>query len=265
MGPMSAEASRRTIPSSANPSRTAHGTQHRMPTLDLHFVPASSDLDVAIVVDALRMTTTCTAMLGHGASEIVVVADAAAARFVAASSDALLFGERGGLPLKGFDGGNSPLELDPDLLRGRCVVVCTSNGSKAVEAAAGARHMLLGAAPNARAAATRALELARTSVTVVCAGTDGMPSLDDVVVGGCILRELVGLEPAAATTDTAQIAMAVAAPGGELRDWLARSAHGRTLLARGFEADLAYAANLSTVSVVGERRFGRPPSFTARS
>ena len=83
---------------------------------------------VAIVVDALRASATAAMLLETGATELIVVAeveDAIAAK--QSYPDALIFGERGGLPPPGFDGGNSP--QDVACAAGRRVIFTTTTGA----------------------------------------------------------------------------------------------------------------------------------------
>ena len=87
--------------------------------LELQLLPRPADFDVVIVVDILRMTTTSSVLVDRGLSELYVVAEEAEARQVARERGALLLGERGGLPLPGFDGGNSPLEYLHQNLQGK--------------------------------------------------------------------------------------------------------------------------------------------------
>jgi len=222
--------------------------------------PASLDTtDVAVVVDVLRMTTTATVLAELGLERLSVVADVERARQRARSAGALLLGERHARPLPGFDGGNSPLEYTGVAVQGRAAVLCTTNGSRAVEACAGARHALLGSLRNARAVAERALALAAGRVLVVCAGTEGTVSLDDVVAAGRIVRALTDARPAADLDDAALLAREAAR--GDLETLLAASRHGRTLVRAGFAGDVAEAALLDVTDVVLERIEGSADTF----
>src|SRR5690606_22486990 len=60
-----------------------------------------------------------------------------------AGEGVLLAGERGGLPPQGFDRGNSPAELMGLELRGRRLVLTTTNGTRALEAVAGSGEVLV--------------------------------------------------------------------------------------------------------------------------
>ena len=73
-----------------------HNTPHDTP---------DTTLDTIIVIDVLRMTTTACALFSRSLSELTVVAEVEAARTLAAAEEALLLGERGGVKLPGFDGG----------------------------------------------------------------------------------------------------------------------------------------------------------------
>lgn len=225
--------------------------------------------DVAIVVDVLRMTTTATVLAELGLERLEVVADVARARERARASGALLLGERDARPLPGFDGGNSPLEFTGVEVLGRSAVLCTTNGSAAVEACTGAAHVLLGSLRNAGAVARRALTLAHGTIRVVCAGTEGAVSLDDAVAAGRIVAALADLAPDTAFTDTALTDTALlarsAARGTDLGTLLAVSRHGRRLTRAGFADDITEAARIDVTERVLERVPGSSATFVCHS
>ncbi len=229
--------------------------------LDLAFAPPWEAEDVAVVVDVLRMTTTAAALFSRGLDELAVFAEVDAAREHARRFGSLLLGERGGVALPGFDGGNSPLELEANKVSGRQAILCTSNGSRAVEAAAGARELLLGSIVNAAAVARQAVQLANGSITLICAGTDGLPSLDDALGAGCIAREVMRLVPGAAASDAVIMAAELAASPKGLAVMLAMSHHAETLGALGFSADVEFAGLRDTLSVVPRRSASEPTRF----
>lgn len=212
-----------------------------------------------VVVDVLRMTTTATVLADLGLVHLAVVADVERARARARADGALLLGERQARPLPGFDGGNSPAEFTAAQVRGRAAVICTTNGSAAVEACSAAEHVLLGCLRNGEAVAQRALALARDQIRVVCAGTAGRLSLDDVAAAGHVVAALAGLAPGAELDDAALTARATA--GGNVPGLLAASRHGRTLLAAGFADDLLLAAQRDVSQEVMERVGGSRDTF----
>jgi len=232
-----------------------------MISLDLEFVPTRRSAEVVVVFDVLRMTTTACAAFSRGLRELEVVADADAARARARAADALLFGERDGVPLPGFDGGNSPVETLRLDLAGRRAVVCTTNGSRAVEAAAGARHLLLGAVVNAAAVARFLLALGARDVRLSCAGTVDRVSLDDVIGAAWVLKELVAREAPLELSDAALLALRLVEGHDEPHVLLEQAAHARFLHEIGFAEDVAYAARASVLDVVPWRHASDPPAF----
>jgi len=110
---------------------------------------------IAIVVDALRASTTLAALLDHGVERIQVTARVEDARKLAKETpDALLVGERRGERLPGFHLGNSPLEvLASPRLDGCHAIFTSSNGAQRLTACHGAGRILVGTVANAHAVA----------------------------------------------------------------------------------------------------------------
>jgi len=230
-------------------------------TFDLEFTPTRRTSEAVVVFDVLRMTTTACAAFARGLRSLEVVADADVARHRARATGALLFGERDGLPLEGFDGGNSPVETLALDLAGRAAVLCTSNGSRAVEAAARARHLLLGAIVNADAVARLLLALGPDEVLLSCAGTADRVSFDDVLGAAWVLREVVARDPGVELSDACALALAAMEGHDDPLPLLERAAHARFLRSIGFGEDVAFAARAHTFDVVPWRQGGAPPVF----
>jgi 2-phosphosulfolactate phosphatase len=131
---------------------------------------------VAIVVDALRASATATMLLQAGAEELLVVREIADA-FEAKRTrpDALLFGERGGLPPEGFDGGNSPENVG--IAKGRRVVFTTTTGAQRLIASWGAEAVYMGSTVNASAVLAAATSHGR-DVVIIPAGLATDPTFN---------------------------------------------------------------------------------------
>ncbi len=110
---------------------------------------------VAIVVDALRASTTIALLLDHGVTRVQVVAEVDDARALADDTPgALLVGERRGERLPGFHLGNSPLEvMASPRMDGRTAIFTSSNGAQRLTACEEADRVLVGAVCNATAVA----------------------------------------------------------------------------------------------------------------
>lgn len=218
---------------------------------------------IAVVIDVLRASTTMITALAHGAARVVPIADVDEARRLASEAGpaALLGGERGGVRIAGFDLGNSPLEYVASRVAGRTIVITTTNGTAALAAARGAREILIGAIVNRAAVAAAVRRLAGDGegeqVHLVCAGTDGCVSAEDVLAAGAILdaadADRAGDVLDAAARD-ALAAFRRAAAGGDVSEALVaefqRSPGGANLVALGMEADLPAAAAIDTLPLV---------------
>ena len=160
---------------------------YALPTL---VAPAELADGTAVVIDVLRASTTIVHALDAGAKEVMPcleIADALAAAGLPAD-ECVLGGERGGLPIDGFDLGNSPEEYTPDRVAGKTVILTTTNGTRAMLHVRAAREILIAGFVNA-AAVVQAL-LDRDQVHIVCAGTDGQVSEDDVLLAGLLVERL---------------------------------------------------------------------------
>jgi len=163
---------------------------------DVFALPQLADADdlrgvTAVVIDVLRASTTIIHALAAGATAVIAcreVDEARQWRAQLSEDDVVLGGERGGLPIEGFDLGNSPDEYSPDRVGGRTVVLTTTNGTAAIEHARKAEIVLIGAFVNASAVFRHLLTADR--IALICAGTDGQYSLDDLLAAGYWVNRL---------------------------------------------------------------------------
>ena len=142
------------------------------------------------VIDVIRATSTIVTALAHGATDIQPVASVAEAHILKEQNqETLLAGERGGKPLPGFDLGNSPHEMTPERVKGRHLILTTTNGTQALAACHGARAIVTVSLLNLNATATRLRELGPPWL-IVCAGYEGQFGLDDAIVAGALAEAL---------------------------------------------------------------------------
>lgn len=239
-----------------------------MPDLSVCFLP--TDIvpeDVAggsvVVVDILRASTTITHALAAGAAKVcpcLTIEDAVRmrARSAATTSEEgswLLGGERKGRLIEGFDFGNSPTSYTPEAVGGKPIAFTTTNGTKALLRCRQADRILIGCFANLTAVADLLREDARP-VYIVCAGTDGRVTAEDVLFAGALVQHLEGVS-LLSLSDSARIARSFWNQSREPRDadWLVRclqqSQGGRNLLKLGYDADVVTSAQIDTHPVVG--------------
>ncbi|GMA17496.1 2-phosphosulfolactate phosphatase [Deinococcus metallilatus] len=221
--------------------------------LRVDLLPHGNYPDVVLVVDVLRATTTAVTYLERGADALLLTATPEVAlglRGEAAEGKLVLGGERGGLPIPGFDFGNSPVEAAAQNFTGRVVVMNTTNGTGAAHTAAQTgKHVLLAALTNAHAAARRARALASEEIAIVCAGTDARVGLEDVYAAGVLAEYLLAMGEFG-IDDGTRIALTVRRNAGNPIEALSSSGHGQHLVSLGLGDDVRYAAQVSTSTVV---------------
>jgi 2-phosphosulfolactate phosphatase len=193
-----------------------------------------SSAPTGIVIDVIRATSTITTALASGYERVYCSAEVEDARRLRVELDGVtLGGERLGVKLDGFDLGNSPQEhlvpLSPLLS------TSTTNGTRAIVAAAErCERVYLGSLLNL-AAVTRAAASHGDDVVIVCAGVKGQPCIDDTYVAGRIAGGLAG-----DVTDAAEIAIRLVRSFATAEEAFRRSRSGQNLINHGpeLEADI---------------------------
>jgi 2-phosphosulfolactate phosphatase len=233
-----------------------------LPTIDVALLPdrigPHAAARTAVVIDVLRATTMMAALLDVGAAGIRAVGSVGAARAVKAGEPGVvLAGERGGRPPEGFDMGNSPTGIDPGRVRGRTVVLTTTNGTRAVEMVDPSARCLMLALTNLDAVA-ECLRSEGRDVVVVCSGTDGGRSDEDELAAGLLVDRLRGWALTDAAQEAADRAAGSIGASGGIEPAVRRSPHARRLEGLGFGDDVIFCARVSVTRTIPtlDRRTG---------
>lgn len=169
-----------------------------MNRIDVHMLPEfleGVDLSesVAVVIDVLRASTTIVHALGHGAAAVIPCLEVDEARRIARENPEnkiLLGGERQGRIIDGFDLDNSPLSYRSGTVAGRTIAFTTTNGTRALLRCSQAQAVYIGAFANLSAIVEELLRGDR-DVHLVCAGTDGQLTAEDILFAGALADELL--------------------------------------------------------------------------
>ena len=215
--------------------------------VDVVFTPDEAGAaPTGVVIDVIRATSTICQALASGYERVFCTAAVEEARALReAVGDAVLGGERNAVRIPGFDLGNSPREyLEP---AAKTLVLSTTNGTRAVVAAAQRCDRVLVASLLNLAAVVEAARQTGEDVVVVCAGVQGTLALDDAFVAGRIV-ELLGWE----RTDAAEAAARLITTWAGAEDAFRGSRSGRNLLenAPELEEDIPFCARESVLDIV---------------
>ena len=224
--------------------------------IDVHFEPAAPLPDLTgstvVVIDVLRATSSMVEALVNGAQGVYPAPSTEEAIKLAASlgrEDTILCGEARGLMIEGFDLGNSPLEFTVDRVAGKRLVMSTTNGTPAFFLVENAARVLACSFMNLSAVAAEVMEA--DSIVVVCAGAEGLFSLDDAVCAGTLVRQIrtsAGAE--IEFNDAAMGAVEMALTFRVNTHFLASTWMGQRLIHIGFRDDLDICAEIDRHSVV---------------
>ncbi len=166
------------------------------PELNVYALPKLIDPDTlvggtAVVIDVLRSTTTIAFALESGAVRVYPCREIEEARAMADKlprNEILLGGERNGTLIEGFDLGNSPEEYITDDIRGKKIIFTTTNGTATMALARAANRVFLAAFVNASAIVKKLIGCEQ--IHIICSGTDGEFSQDDILLAGMLVERL---------------------------------------------------------------------------
>lgn len=220
--------------------------------LDVAATPAAASTrtpaSTVVVLDVLRATSSIVTALQAGAAGVVPVREteeAVAVMHRLGRDRVLLCGERDSRLIPGFDLDNSPASYTRERVAGKTLVFTTTNGTRAlVEAARAGTTVYCGALLN-RAAIVARLAAAGGAARLLCAGSHGEPSFEDVLGAGAIVEALTRRDKTVAVTDAARAAATVYEMHAKrLTTAIAAGTHARALIAAGFSADVAACAKI---------------------
>ena len=234
-----------------------------MPTvrqIDVYLLPALVEGSAlagktVVVIDVLRATTTIVHALAAGAQQVVPCLEVEEAKRAARElgGRVVLGGERGGLPIAGFDLGNSPAEYTRDRVAGKTVVFTTTNGTRAMQRCQEATRVLIGGFVNFSALCRELVNV--DQIALVCAGTDGHVTREDTLLAGAIVDDLTRSKKAQLNDQALLAADAWRAAVRGLTDrplgiMLRDSRGGRNLIETGQENDIDLAAQIDKFDIV---------------
>lgn len=233
-----------------------------MKTLEVLFTPddfaalKQRDLSdtLCVVFDVFRATSSMITALANGAAAVIPVGeipDALAIR--KRDPSVLLAGERNGLRIHAgltggtdFDLGNSPREFTPAAVAGKTIVMTTTNGTRALQACAPARTVLIGSFLNLRATADFISRAAPERLLIVCSGTFEQASYEDALGAGALCDLLGREDDSDSTTMARELFRAVR---DDVPAAAARSRNGRRLAAiPELRDDVAFCLRRDTVA-----------------
>jgi 2-phosphosulfolactate phosphatase len=185
-----------------------------------------SEGKTVVVIDIFRASSAICAALASGVAEIIPVKTLDEARsykeqgYIAAA-------ERDGAVVDGFDFGNSPYAFMEDSLRGKTVVLTTSNCTTAIHEVKDAADIIIGSFINI-SAIENYLRETENDVLLLCAGWKNRFNLEDSIFAGALVDRLnneftIECDSSVASRSIYQLAKE------DIRSYVSNSSHTRRL------------------------------------
>ena len=227
----------------------------KMPRVHVCFSPelysAYADNDpIVVVIDVLRATTAICVAIDSGAERVIPVVNVTVARDYL-DKGYIVGAERGGDIVDGFEYGNSPSDYDGDHVKGKTIVLTTSNGTYAIAAAREATNVAIGAFINLDAIVDWLCSHEGKEVVLLCAGWKRKFNLEDTLLAGAIVERLKSLDKVKELTDSG-IAASHLYRGArdDLFGFLEGSSHRRRLRRLDITKDVKFCLSLNKTDVV---------------
>ena len=155
------------------------------PSLHTSLSPALLNLydisnSIVVIIDVLRATSTIATALYHGARCVIPVDSVARCIELGRQIDGITAGERDGHIAEGLQYGNSPFEYPESFVKGKTLVLTTTNGTRLLHMAIdrGAADIITGSFPNLSAVADYLLSQKR-NVLLGCAAWKDRVNIED--------------------------------------------------------------------------------------
>ena len=209
--------------------------------------------DVAIVIDALRCSSTIITAVANDVRDIIPVETIDEAfKLQANDPNIILVGERKGQKIDGFDLSNSPLEFITNEFKGKRIVITTTNGTGAIKKVEKCPMVLIGAFMNSNEVTHKALILAQkyqSGITILLASRNHNFFLEDFLCAGLLSSKF---KHANTKLNDHALASMLSWKGAEcnIKEIVKNSQHGRDLIEIGLEKDVDFCLNIDSYSIV---------------
>lgn len=211
---------------------------------------------VCAVIDVIRATSTIATILGRNADSIIIAkTKEQALRLKEYFKDHILCGEEYGLPPEGFDYDNSPLELSNLNIRGKKVILKTTNGTKSFLKAQKAKAVFSLSIVNLNYTLDCMLDYVKKSsgdILLLCSGKTGEIAYDDAYTAGLAVKYLLTRPISLELSDSAKLVLSAALSEKNILDALQKSSSAHALKKIGSGDDLKFCSKLNRYNVTGK-------------
>lgn len=207
---------------------------------------------IVVIIDVLRATSTIATVLHNGAKCIIPVDSVAECIRIGKQIEGITAGERDGQVAEGLQYGNSPFEYPREFVRGKTLVLTTTNGTKLLHIALdkGAKKIITGSFVNLTAVCNYLIEKKRP-VILGCAAWKDRVNIEDALFAGAVINRIK--DHFDINCDASQIAETMYIDAKEdLYEFLKNknASHYHRLTKFGLEQDIRYCLSADTANIL---------------
>ncbi len=204
---------------------------------------------IVVVVDVLRATSAICTAIHHGVERMIPVAGLEEARAYK-EQGYLVAAERNAIKQEGFDFGNSPYHYMNEEVQGKTIVISTTNGTQAIEAAKDASVIVIGSFLNISALAEWIKPQGR-DVIILCAGWKNKFNMEDSLFAGALANQLLASGQFSTSCDsTISAGYLYERASEDLYGFLENSSHRKRLKNLQLEEDIRYCLTKDTMQTI---------------
>lgn len=221
--------------------------QKEKPALNTSLSPALLHLydvsrSIVVIIDVLRATSTIATVLYNGAKHIIPVDSVAECIRIGKQIEGITAGERDGRIAEGLVHGNSPFEYPGEFIKGKTLVLTTTNGTKLLHMALekGAKEIVTGSFPNLTSVCDYLVAM-KMPVILACAAWKDRVNIEDTLFAGAVISRIK--EHFSINCDSSQLAEALYDDAkSDLFEFMKNknASHYHRLTNFGLEADIRY-------------------------
>lgn len=202
---------------------------------------------IVVIIDIFRASSSICYGIANGVEAIIPVSKVEECLSYKDQGFSLA-AERNGIVVEGFEFGNSPFSYTEDKVKGKTIVLTTTNGTKALKESIQASEIIIGSFLNLSAVCNW-LKGQEMDIILLCAGWKNHFCLEDTLFAGAVVEKLKGSDiclddSAMAAEDLYKLAK------NDLAGYLSKSSHGERLKKLNIEKDIAFCLQIDIVDAL---------------
>ncbi|HLW39349.1 MAG TPA: 2-phosphosulfolactate phosphatase [Brumimicrobium sp.] len=212
--------------------------------------------EIVVVIDVLRATSAICSAIHNGVNSIIPVSTVEEA-MTYKEKGFVVGAERQGEIVEGFDIGNSPFSYMDPKLKGKDIVLTTTNGTRAINIAREAPTVVIGSLINLNYLVEWLLQ-ENKNVLCLCSGWKGNFNLEDTICGGAIADELLKTGRYTSDEDSSVAAKYLyQSAKGNYFGFLKSSSHRRRLKRLNLNEDVKFCLTPNQMNVIPVLKDGK--------